>query len=184
MSSNQSVKPPIANASRRNRSGQWSPGVSGNSSGRPLGSRNQSTLVEELLRSRQEALVEKTIEMALNGDSVALRLCLERLYPVPRDRKIDLPLPAVTNIEQAPAVIDAILKGVGEGEITPCEGQALAGIVETQKRVLEARRTDQDRKEAARDSQALQAELEGKLRRLGADEGSETAAANGKPAAA
>ena len=55
-------------------------GRSGNPNGRPKGSRNAATLAcEALLDGEAEALTRKAIEMALGGDTVALRLCLERI---------------------------------------------------------------------------------------------------------
>src|ERR1019366_9049807 len=110
-------------ASKRISNGQWARGASGNPAGRPVGSRNQSTVfVEQLLLPHQEALVEKTIELALKGDPFALRLCLERLYPVPKERRIDLPLPEVRNAAEATAALSTILTGVGEGQIPPARG--------------------------------------------------------------
>ena|SRR6185437_12034157 len=56
-------------------------GISGNLLGRPKGALNKRTQLNKLLESQADALVNKTIEMALSGDSVALRLCIERLIP-------------------------------------------------------------------------------------------------------
>ena len=150
---------------KRTRMGQWSRGVSGNPSGRPLGSRNRSTLLlEQLLRDQQEALVGKAIELALKGNPVALRLCLERLHPALKERCIELPLPEVTDIAQATVAVSAILTGVGRGQITPGEGAVLAGIVETQKRLLEAESTEQTRQELAEQSMKMAADLDSELR--------------------
>lgn len=66
--------------------GRFPPGVCGNPQGRPRGSRNRaSILVEDLLGVRAQALAEKAIEIALGGDVLALRLCLERLLPARRE---------------------------------------------------------------------------------------------------
>ena len=55
-------------------------GRSGNPNGRPKGSRNAATLaIEVLLDGQAQALTQKAIELALAGDPVALRLCLERM---------------------------------------------------------------------------------------------------------
>ena len=63
--------------------------------------------------------MEKTIEMALDGDSLPLHLCIERLYLVPRERKIDLPIPALTNIEQAPGCRRRNSERYGSGQGEP-----------------------------------------------------------------
>src|SRR5262249_39105368 len=57
-------------------------GQSGNLAGRPPGSRNEATLAAEiLLEGEAEALTRQAIELALEGDRTALKLCLERILP-------------------------------------------------------------------------------------------------------
>jgi len=57
-------------------------GKSGNASGRPPGSRNKTMLaMEVLLDGQMEALTQKAVDLALEGDTTALRLCLERICP-------------------------------------------------------------------------------------------------------
>jgi hypothetical protein len=62
--------------------GRWEKGQSGNPRGKPRGARNRATLLAEaLLDGEAEALTRKAIEKALEGDGMALRLCLERVLP-------------------------------------------------------------------------------------------------------
>jgi hypothetical protein len=125
--------------------GQWQKGVSGNPSGRPAGSRNKATLVlEALLEGEGERLARKAIAMALGGDPHALRLCVERLLPPRKERLIELPFPDAKTARDASAALACILTAVGEGQITPGEGQLVAEIVEAQKRVIEVE--DHDRR--------------------------------------
>ena len=161
MSSSKSSGP----SSSRTSTGQWNPGASGNPAGRPIGSRNKSTVyLEELLRSRQEALVEKAIELALDkNDPVALRLCIERLLPALKERRIELPLPVVNDCKQAAAAGAAILTGIAEGQITPREGAVLAEIVAKQKQLIEAQRAEESQQELEQHSKELEAEIENKL---------------------
>ena len=57
--------------------GRWTKGTSGNPDGRPMGSRNRATLAAQtLLDGEGERLTRKAIELALEGDRAALRLCL------------------------------------------------------------------------------------------------------------
>jgi uncharacterized protein DUF5681 len=123
----------------RQPSGRWTSGTSGNAAGRPVGSRNKSTIfLEELLSSDGAALVQKAKELALKGDTTALRLCLDRLYPPRKERTIDLELPSVADGHSFSLAMSAIIKAVGEGRITPGEARTLIGMLETQIRILEA----------------------------------------------
>src|SRR5215212_11725484 len=62
--------------------------------GRPKGSRNRATLaVETLLEGEVEALTRKAVEMALAGDTTALRLCMDRIMPARKDRAVAFALP-------------------------------------------------------------------------------------------
>jgi hypothetical protein len=57
----------------------FSKGQSGNPAGKPPGARHRATMAAEaLLDGEVQALTRKAIERALEGDGVALRLCLER----------------------------------------------------------------------------------------------------------
>jgi Family of unknown function (DUF5681) len=67
---------------------------SGNHAGRPPGTRHKVSLAAEaLLDGKSEALTRKAIDLALAGDTTALRLCLERILPPRKSRKVALELP-------------------------------------------------------------------------------------------
>ena len=69
----------------RNTAGQFSAG----NAGRPKGSRNKATIaIESLLQGQAEALTQTAVTIALEGDSVALQLCMERIAPAPKDQPI------------------------------------------------------------------------------------------------
>jgi hypothetical protein len=123
---------------RTKRSSQFPKGTSGNPSGRPAGSRNHSTLLMELLLHGQaEQLTQKAIELGLGGDITALRLCLERLIPPRKDRPIHLLLPPIENVQQICLAMAKVSAAIGEGEITPLEGEVLANILAVHKTVLQ-----------------------------------------------
>ena len=66
----------------RDERGRFPKGQSGNPAGRPVGSRNAATeLAQALLDGEADALIRKCVEMALDGDRTAMKLCLERLVP-------------------------------------------------------------------------------------------------------
>ena len=68
--------------------------------GRPKGARHRITrAAEALLDGETEALTRKAIELALAGDGMALRLCLERILPPRKERPVDIELPSLTGAE-------------------------------------------------------------------------------------
>jgi hypothetical protein len=106
--------------------------------GRPQGSRNAATIaLQALLNEEGEQITRKAIEMALKGDSTALRLVLERLIPPTKEKPVNVPLPKVRTAADTTAAIAAVLEAVAEGSITPGEGQSIAGLLESQRKALE-----------------------------------------------
>lgn len=127
-----------ANSPKKQRGRPFKKGQSGNPAGRPQGSRNRVSLaVDELLEGQAEALTQKAIDSALEGDSTALRLCLERICPVRRERPISVSLPAIVTAADTVKAVGAAIAAVASGEITPSEGAALAGMIEAQRRAIE-----------------------------------------------
>ena len=128
----------VARTRKKQARGGFQKGQSGNPNGRPEGSRNKVTLaIEALLEGDAEALTRKAIEKALEGDMTAIRLCLDRLCPPRKDRPVSLKLPQVATTRETVEAIRSVLEAVGDGDITPSEGQALAAMIETQRRTLE-----------------------------------------------
>lgn len=113
-------------------------GTSGNPNGRPKGSRNRSTLAAEtLLDGEAEALTRKAIELALNGDLSAIRLCLERLIPARRSRVIRFDLPKTSTVEDVVIAYDAVITAMADGEISPDEAATVAGVLESKRKAIE-----------------------------------------------
>src|ERR1017187_2071154 len=122
----------------RTKDGQFKKGTSGNPSGRPTGSRNRATLMaEQYLEGEAEQLTRKVVDMAKGGNILALRLCLERVIPIRRERSIELELPPAHNALDLAANLQRILAAVGEGRITPGEAQALTEVLSSQAHLFE-----------------------------------------------
>jgi Family of unknown function (DUF5681) len=116
-------------------------GESGNPAGKPKGARHRVTLATEaLLDGEAEALTRKAVELALAGDGAALRLCLERILPIRRERPVRFQLPPS---QSAADTIAEIIKAVAVGEITPGEAAELVKLVEAFVRALEANEFEQ-----------------------------------------
>jgi len=100
--------------------GPGKPFVPGNrhGKGRPAGSRNKASLeLQELLEGEGPAIMRKLIRLAKAGNERALRLCLERLIPPCRERRVQITLPLnVTNAEGVSGTLAAILTAATQGE--------------------------------------------------------------------
>jgi hypothetical protein len=118
-----------ASAAARTAGGRFPPGVSGNPSGRPKGSRNFSSIVAEALREGEaEALVRIAVAAAFAGDKPLLRFFMARIWPAMRGRLVELALPAGQESDPQ-AVIAAALRAVADGVMTSEEAALLGRLV-------------------------------------------------------
>ena len=118
----------------RNTAGQFSTG----NTGKPKGSRNKATIaIESLLQGQAEALTQIAVSKALEGDSVALKLCMERIAPAPKDQPVSFGLPKMMNALGASEAAGSVLTAVSEGELTPIEATRVMGLIDSYRRTLE-----------------------------------------------
>ena len=124
----------------RNTAGQFSAG----NSGRPKGSRNKATIaIESLLQGQAEALTQTTVTKALEGDSVALRLCIERIAPAPKDQPVSFNLSKMCNALDASEAARSVLTAVSDGELTPIEATRVMGLIDSYRRTIELTEIEQ-----------------------------------------
>lgn len=99
--------------------------------GKPKGARAKITvLAEKLLAEDAETIVRVVVDAARNGDLTAARLVLERIAPPRKDYPVNIDLPKVEGLQDAPRILGAILNAVAGGELTPSEGEGLTRLVE------------------------------------------------------
>ena len=107
--------------------GKFAPG----NPGRPKGARYKITrAVEELLDGEGEAITRKAVQMALDGDTTALRLCLERIAPRRKDTPVQFDLPPIQGAEDASQAAQAVLAAVSAGGLTPLVGDSVRALFE------------------------------------------------------
>ena len=97
-----------------------------------------------LLEGETEAITRKAVELAKAGDTVALRLVLERLLPKSRAVRIDLPMRTLEDLDQAG---ETVREALAEGAVTLDEVRSLAGLLEARRRLIET--TELERRLAA-----------------------------------
>lgn len=106
--------------------------------GRPRGARHKATQAAlALLDGEAEALTRQAVKQALEGDTTALRLCLERIAPPRKDAPVTFDLPRMETARDAAKAAGAVLEAVAMGDLTPTEGAHIMALVETYRRTLE-----------------------------------------------
>ena len=124
----------------KNTAGQFTTG----NAGRPRGSRNKATIaIESLLQGQGGALTQTAINKALEGDSIALRLCMERIAPAPKDQPISFRLPSIKGALDASKAAGSVLSAVSNGELTPIEATRVMGLIDSYRRTLEVTEIEQ-----------------------------------------
>lgn len=112
----------------------WKKGQSGNPAGRPPGS-GEVAKVRAAIAAQVPALLAKLVAQALDGDTSAARLLLERaiapLKAAEQPQALTLPDGSLTDQGRA------VLASVAAGELAPGQGAALLGAIGTLARVAE-----------------------------------------------
>ena len=90
-----------------------------------------------LLEGEAEAITRKAIDLAKEGDTVALRLCLERIAPARKDRPVLFALPPIATTADVVKASAALLQAVASGDLTPSEAAELGKLVEAHVRAIE-----------------------------------------------
>jgi hypothetical protein len=117
--------------------GRFKKGKSGNPIGKPIGARHKTTLaVQALLDGEAEGLTRKAVEMALAGDTTALKLCLERIAPAykPSAKAVLLDMPRPNNLTDTAR---AFVTAAANGELPPDIAAQLVSAVASVARVEE-----------------------------------------------
>lgn len=112
----------------------WKKGQSGNPAGRPKGSGEVSKL-RAAIAGRVPEILDKLMTQALQGDTSAARLLLERAIAPLKAQEAPqaLALPDGTLTDQG----HAVLRSVADGELAPSQGAALLSGIGTLARVAE-----------------------------------------------
>jgi hypothetical protein len=128
-------------------------GQSGNPIGRRPGCLNKASVAAAtLLDGEAGRLTRRAVELADAGDSMALKLCLERIVAPRRERVVQFPLPKIERAADIAAAMGAVAAAVASGDLTPGEAEAFAQVVTTFMRAIET--SDFDRRLQALETHA------------------------------
>jgi hypothetical protein len=117
----------------RNELGHFLPGQTGNPSGR----RPNVEPVRRLLEPHREDLVAKAIALALAGDPTALRICFDRLAPVPKSETPAVYVPGLAEAVGLTAKGSAVIDAVAGGEISSDVGERLLAALANYAKIRE-----------------------------------------------
>lgn len=127
-----------ADTGKEQAGGRFQPGQSGNPGGRRAGARNRvSVLAQRLMDGDAEEVILALLKAAKDGDVSAIKLVLERVAPLPRNRPVHFAAPVIETAADLGNAMGAVLQGVAVGELTPDEAVSIASLVETRRRTIE-----------------------------------------------
>ncbi len=114
---------------------KFKPGESGNPDGRPKGSKDKRTQYREMFRDEAENLIKKAVEMAKDGDSSMMRLCIDRIVSPyrARDQKVKLDDLTGTLTDKGEKIIETMSAGV----IAPSDAAKMLQVLVAQARIVE-----------------------------------------------
>jgi len=115
----------------------FKPGKSGNPKGRPKGIADRRVALRQLFQPYAGELIGKAMELALAGDTQAIKICIDRIVPPVKEEPIAVTLPKIDSPEDCTKAQAAVLNAVAAGEMLPGEGQTLSSLIDAQRRAYE-----------------------------------------------
>ena len=94
--------------------------------------------MEALLEGQHAALTQKAIDLALQGDGPALRLCLDRIAPPRKDAPLSFALPPIKSAADTVQASASLLAAVAGGEVTPDEAGRVMALLTAHKALVES----------------------------------------------
>lgn len=106
--------------------------------GRPPGSKHVALkMLDALGEESAGAILRTVVDAATGGDLRAAEIVLSRLWPVRKGRPVTIDLPTMTTAADLAAGLGRVAEAVGAGDLSAEEGQAVAAVLEAQRRAIE-----------------------------------------------
>ncbi len=110
--------------------------------GRRPGSRNKRTLFAGMMEGHGEAIIKQCQILAMKGDPMALKLCIERLVPPCKSSSNRFRLPPLLTVSDLVKALPRILQEVARGRLSAQEGEAIASMLDSQRHAIETEEFD------------------------------------------
>ena len=110
-------------------------GESGNPKGRPQGVRDRRLQARDLFAQHREELIAIAIKKAVEGDTQALRMCLDRICPT--IKPIDAPVLLGVLPDTLAGRGEQVLRQLAEGGLPPDVATTILAAIAAQARIVE-----------------------------------------------
>jgi aryl-alcohol dehydrogenase-like predicted oxidoreductase len=111
--------------------------------GRPRGSRNKKSMIQELLDEHELALVRKAVLLALQGDRRCLQMLVGHVLPRPKDAPIKTARLRMTTPEDLLQSVDQLSEDLAAGKITAPQARVLISLIRQVLPVIESHSLEQ-----------------------------------------
>jgi hypothetical protein len=106
--------------------------------GRPKGERTRlAAALDAIAAADAEAVLAAVLEAAKAGDMGAAKLILDRLWPAPKGRALELDLPPVEDAGGLVLAMAALVSTMADGTVTPDEARTIAAVLSEQRMAIE-----------------------------------------------
>jgi hypothetical protein len=118
----------------RDAKGRW---VKGSTSPNPSGASATVREIRDAIKPHLPALIAKTVELALAGDSGALKILIDRAAPAPRSAYEAVAIAGLAEAEGLVAKAECIANAAGSGAIPADVAAMLLGALATLAKLIE-----------------------------------------------
>lgn len=124
----------MSNEVKRDSKGRWLPGRSPNPKGRPPG----NEVIRKRLESFSEHLIDKTVELALEGNVQALKICMDRLCPPVKDESKFVQIKGMDEADNLSSKSRLIFQSLSKGDISIEDSLKLLNALSVVGRIFES----------------------------------------------
>lgn len=128
----------VSETVRREGRGRFAAGNPGGP-GRPRGERSRlAAALDAVAAADAEAVLASLLAAAKNGDVAAARVVLDRLWPPPKGRAVELALPPVGDATGLVGALAGLVAAMADGRVSPDEARTVAVVLGEQRMAIEA----------------------------------------------